>query len=288
MISALITIYNPHSFVPDNVRTVSNQVDRVYLCDNSSFQNENMFLDIPNVVYIFNNGNYALSKAFNIVLKDKSLGWRDDDYIVFFDQDSSIKEGHIDGLIKEYELLEKKGYRVAGIGPIYFNLNTKKIAIPRVKKQITENNYIVSSIITSSFLCKYESLRIVDFWNEEVFLDLADWDLCWRMMQKGMVCIKTKAVVLNHALGYGVKKVFFLNLGKSAPVREYYQTRNYLYLLGKNYVPIKYKLKFVCNLTVRPLLHYLYLDHRKLRLQFFFDGVKDFRKGFWGPWDKRL
>lgn len=288
MVSALITIYNPDSSVPDNVRTVSKQVDRVFLCDNSSQRNDSLFDDIPNTVYIFNNGNYALSKAFNIVLKDKSLGWTDEDYVIFFDQDSAIKEGHIVGLVNEYELLEKQGYRIAGIGPIYFNLNTKRIAIPRVKKQITENDYIVSSIITSSLLCKYGSLKSIDYWNEEVFLDLADWDLCWRMMQRGMVCIKTKAVVLDHALGYGVKKVGFIKLGETAPIREYYQTRNYLYLLRKKYAPVKYKLKFIRNLTIRPLLHYLYLDNGKQRMQFVSDGFKDYRRGYIGPWDKRV
>lgn len=286
MVSALITIYNPEDIVTSNVRTISSQVDRVFLCDNSPTPNSEMFSDISNALYIFNNGNYALSKAFNIVLKDESLVWADDDYVIFFDQDSSIKEGHIVGLINEFEILENKGYKIAGVGPIYFNLNTKQIAIPKVKKQITEDNYIVSSIITSSLLCKYGSLREINFWNEDVFLDLADWDLCWRMMQKGRVCIKTKAVVLDHALGFGTKKIGIIKLGKTAPIREYYQTRNYLYLLNKKYVPIKYKLRFIRNLTIRPILHYLFLDNGKSRVQYVKKGFSDYKNNYFGEYGK--
>ena len=284
MISALVTIYKPEDIVANNVKTISSQVDRIFLCDNSPKSNADMFAGIHNAIYIFNNGNYALSKAFNVVLKNQNYGWRDDDYIIFFDQDSAINEGHISGLKHEYDFLTEQGYKIGGIGPIYFNLNTKQIAIPRVKKQITEDNYIVSSIITSSLLCKYESLKEIDFWNEDVFLDLADWDLCWRMMQKGRVCIKTKAVVLNHALGFGTKKVGFIKLGRTAPIREYYQTRNYLYLLRKKYTPIKYKIKFLRNLTIRPLLHYIYLDNGKDRLLYVKKGFRDYKRGFKGEY----
>ena len=284
MVSALITIYNPEMTVADNIKTISVQVDRVFLCDNSPEEHSGMFSDIQNAVYVFNHGNYALSKAFNVVLKNPVYRWSDDDYVIFFDQDSAIREGHISGLIAEYEMLEEKGYKIAGIGPIYYNLNTKQIAIPRIKKQIAENSYIVSSIITSSLLCRYGSLREVDFWNEEIFLDLADWDLCWRMMQKGMVCIKTKAVVLEHALGYGEKKVGMIRLGRTAPVREYYQTRNYLYLLKKRYTPLKYRFKFLRNLTVRPILHYLFLDNKTDRIKYIKAGVRDYHKRYYGEY----
>lgn len=284
MISALVTIYNPEDVVARNVRTISNQVDRLFLCDNSPCQHSEMFSDIQNAIYIFNNGNFALSRAFNVVLKNLKYEWTDEDYVIFFDQDSAIHEGHIAGLVQEYESLTTLGYKIGGIGPIYFNLNTKQIAIPRVKKQISENNYIVSSIITSSLLCKYGSLREVDFWNEEIFLDLADWDLCWRMMTKGRVCIKTKAVVLNHALGFGTKRIGMIKLGRTAPIREYYQTRNYLFLLHQKYTPIKYKLKFIRNLTVRPYLHYMFLDEGEKRMKYVRDGFRDYKEGYYGEY----
>lgn len=231
MIAALITLYNPENNVIDHVKTISAQVDKVFLCDNSSSDNKEKYMNIVNVVYIYHNKNLALSSAFNNVLKNPNIGWNDDDIIIFFDQDSFIDEGHIKGLLNEYYHLCTIGYNVGCIGPVYYNLNTNHIAIPRIKKKITKDSYIVSSIITSSLLCKYGDLRAVNFWNEEIFLDLADWDLSWRLIRNGQVCIKTKVVVLKHALGLGEKKVGFIKLGKASPVREYYQTRNYLYLL---------------------------------------------------------
>ena len=284
MIAALITIYNPDRRVADNIRTISEQVDRVYLCDNSSKSNQEMFSGMPGCLYIFNRENIALSGAFNRVLKNPGENWKDNDFIIFFDQDSSVRDRHVDKLIEEYKLVSSLGYDIGSISPVYRDLNTGAIELPHLKKQLTENDYIVSSNITSSLLCKYGTLKEIDFWNEEIFLDLADWDLCWRMMQKGKLCIRTTAVVLEHALGFGEKKIGPVRLGVTSTVREYYQTRNYLYLLEKKYTPLKYRLIFIRNLTVRPVLHLLFLDQKRERIKYFLRGLTDAARGIRGEY----
>lgn len=283
MIVALITLYNPDDTVYGNIMTISNQVDRVYLCDNSVKNNSSIYKDIKNAIYMYNNGeNLALSGAFNRVLKNKEFNWDEDDYLLFFDQDSSIQQGHIQGLIDCYVELEQDGYDIGCLGPVYFNRSINKLAIPKMKKQISENEFIVKSIITSSLLCKYGKIEKIGFWNEQVFLDLADWDLCWRFMRENMLCVETKKVILNHAVGTGYKRVGPIGIAETASIREYYQTRNYLYLLQKNYVPFKYKVSFVRNLTVRPILHYFFLDNGKDRLRLVKKGFVDYKRGYFG------
>ena len=284
MIAALITLFNPEESVYDNILTISEQVDKVYLCDNSSTNNGAAYEKIRNVESIFNGENLALSGAFNRVLKNKRNNWTNDDFVFFFDQDSSILPGHIQGLIAQYNQLEQNGYNIGCLGPIYFNRSTNQLAIPRIKKQITNDDFIVKSIITSSLLCKYGKIEEIGFWNEEVFLDLADWDLCWRFIRAGMLCIETKIVVLNHAVVTGYKIVGPIRIAETAMIREYYQTRNYLYLLHKNYVPFKYKVAFVRNLTIRPALHYLFLDNGKERLRLVRKGISDYKKGYFGAY----
>ena len=284
MIRAIITLYKPDESVPDNVSTIVPQVDELYLSDNSPENNAHMFENLDKVQYRFNNGNFALSGAFNRLLKDRSIEWNDDDYVIFFDQDSSVHEGHIQKLVLKFQALEKHGVNVGCLGPLYFNRSSNQLAIPRIKKQISNEDYIVKSLITSSMISKYRILKSVGFWNEDVFLDMADWDLCWRVSEKGWRCIETKTTILNHAVGSGVVKVGNINIRETNKIREYYQARNYLYLLNKKYVPMKYKLEFIHNLTIRPILHYLYLDDGKKRMQYIKEGIRDYKKGYFGEY----
>ena len=281
MIKALITTYFPDTSVVKNASIIKSQVDELFICDNSPVSNEALFapiLDGPNVHYIPYLENLGLSGAFNRVLTDTSLNWNPDDYIVFFDQDSTIEQAHIANLVAEYEALRQAGHNVGCLGPVFFNRSNNTVEIPHQKQPLNDHSYSVGSTITSSLLCTYQTLQEIAFWNEQVFLDMADWDLCWRIMATGKLCCMTDTVVLNHALGNGEKRVGPLRVRVGAPIREYYQTRDCLYLLSKPYAPIKYKIRFLAMLTVRPVLHLLVLDDKKKRFHYIKRGFADFFK----------
>lgn len=61
----------------------------------------------------------------------------------------------------------------------------------------------------------------------------------------------------------GEKKVGPIKLRVGQPFREYYQTRDALYLLQENYVPLKMRLRLIANVTIRPVVHYLMLDDKR-------------------------
>ncbi len=278
MIIALVTLYNPDEKVRKHIIEIGKQVDQVILCDNSPKNNEDVFVDIPHCRYFFFARNLALSGAFNRILKNNNdFKWNDDDFIIFFDQDSSIEENHIAKLIDEYIRLTDSGYKVGCIGPVFFNRSTGKIAIPKIKKEISKNSFAVKTIITSSMVTTYGVLKQVGFWNEKLFLDLADWDLCLRMENKNYLCVESKVSILNHAVGNGFRQVLFFKLNvESNLVREFYQTRNCLYLLTKKYVPLRYKLRFLLTITVRPVLHLLFLEHGVSRMKYVIRGYQSF------------
>lgn len=205
-----------------------------------------------------------------------SENFNEDDYIVFFDQDSTIEEGHIESLISEYELLQKNNIPVGVLGPVFYNTSNGLVEVPKIKTDLTENSFKVSSIITSSMLCTYKNIKQIGFFNERVFLDMADWDICWRIIEAGMLCCMTDKVVLKHSLGTGEKKVGFLRVRVGSPFREYYQTRECLYLLTRRYTPFKFKIRFILMLTIRPIIHVLFLENKKDRIKYILKGIKDF------------
>lgn len=281
---ALVTLYNPSEKEFNNCRILSQQVDTVILCDNSQESHETVFQNEKNIIYITKNENLGLGAAFNVALKNDTYGWKDDDLIIFFDQDSQIGEGYIQALQDEYRKIETLIPNLGCLGPVFYNTSNGRTERPRQKKNITDETYEVSNTITSSLMMRYGNLKRIDFWNEKVFLDLADWDLCWRMQKAGMVCCMTEKVVLHHSVGNGEKKVGPIKLRVGQPFREYYQTRDALYLLQENYVPLKMRLRLIVNVTIRPVVHYLMLDDKKSRMKFIRRGINDYKKGVHGEY----
>ncbi len=268
-----MTVYYPDKSNLDNAKKICSQSNLLIICDNSPTSNQKLFSVLENTKYFYWGKNLGLSGAFNKVLKNDTLHWADDDYVLFFDQDSTIQPDHIKTLISEYENLKYNGGSVGCIGPVYFNLNSNKEQIPRLKEYVNKQTMKVSSIITTSMLCQYKNLKKIGFWNEEIFLDMADWDICWRFYAANMNVYMTYVSVIRHSLGKGIKKVGPIRLSISAPFREYYQTRECLRLLFKPYVPFKYKLRFCYMLTVRPILHMLFLDHKIERAKYIGKGL---------------
>ncbi|WP_303834048.1 glycosyltransferase [Ruminococcus flavefaciens] len=277
-IISIITLFNPGETVIENVRRVSEQSDLTILVDNSNKNNSELIGSLSNVKYIANLKNLGLSMAFNKVLKEKKFEWNEDDFVLFFDQDSKIKPNHVKCLIDKFNYVRSKGVNVGCIGPVYYNTSNNTVEIPKIKNDLNNEDMIVSSIITSSMLTTYGILKKIGFWNEEIFLDMADWDLCWRLMKYNYKCVMTKAVVLEHSLGEGEKKLLFFSLRIGKPFREYYQIRDCQYLLEKDYIPTKYRIRFHLILTLRSLLHLLFLNDRKERIKYMKMGYKDYKK----------
>lgn len=282
MIVALISAYYPSESVKDNVEAVASQVDKVYICDNSPTSNATAFDSdgLPDKIeYFCFHENLGLSCAFNRILMDKRIPWKDDDYVFFFDQDSHIEEQHVEKMVSVYTELCNTGWDVGCLGPVYFNTSNGTVEIPRIKEALLDKTYAVSSIITSSMLCTYGNLRQIGFWNEHVFLDMADWDLCWRLKASGKLCCMTEAVIMHHSVGSGEKSIGLLKLRVGRPFREYYQIRECMYLLFRAYTPLKYRIRFLAMLLVRSPLHLLFLDQRKLRFRYMCKGFVDFFRG---------
>ena len=248
----------------------------MFICDNSPVISEEIrALESEKIHYIFFGENLGLSKAFNSVLMQNGV-FGVDDFVIFFDQDSSISDGHIEALKNEFIDLEKKGENIGCISPVYFNTSSNSVELPKMKTDISLHSFRVSSVITSSMLCRYRDIEKIGFWNERVFLDMADWDISWRLQESGKTCVMTDVVTLKHSLGEGEKKVGPLRIRVGSAFREYYQTRECLYLLTKSYTPFKFRIRFLAMLTVRPVIHILFLDNKKARFKYILSGIKDF------------
>ena len=285
---SIITTFLPNRNVKKNILAIERQSDCVIICDNSPNSNSTLFQEIPNTIYIYNGGNFGLSKAFNQVLKNRTFSWKEEDFVIFFDQDSFIKSNHIQTLIDEYKSIRNLIPNIACLGPCFFNTSNHKIEIPKIKKNISPSSFIVKNVITSSLLTTYENIKQVNFWNENIFLDYADWDLCWRFQKAGFNCCMTNRTILQHSVGEGEKNFFFLKIRICKPIREYYHIRDALYELTENYIPIKMRIRLIAYISIKPILHIIALDDKKERFKYILRGFKDYRLGIKGELNKYI
>lgn len=271
-IVALVTLYNPEQSVYENIYNLSMQVAYIVLLDNSNTNNGSLFTNINNAIYIPNNCNLGLSAAFNKAFSLEVV--RKSDYIIFFDQDSRIPDAFIIHLINDYE--NSKGKLNAGcISPQYYDTNSNKIINPRSKSEILHGIYTVNTTITSSMLTTYSVMKDIGFWNEDVFLDMADWDICWRMAKYGYKILLDTNLTLTHTLGKGIKQVLFFKLRLNNPIREYYQIRDSIKLSRKDYIPFKYRIRFFLMWFVMPLVYILFCPEKKKRANLVIKAFKD-------------
>lgn len=284
MIYALVTVYQPGAAVAENIRCLAGQADLVYILDNSAEKQGALFSCCgENLRYRWFGENRGLSRAFNDVLKDERIPWREEDFVLFFDQDSRIDPGHVEKLVSLYDCARRAGHPIGCLGPAYFNTSSGAVEMPRQRRTLMSGIYGVSGIITSSMLSTYGCLKQAGFWNEDVFLDLADWDLCWRLQDAGLLCCLTDAVTLHHSVGRGERKLGPIRLREGEPFREYYQIRDSLYLMEERYTPFKYRVRFLAMLLIRSPLHILFLSGGRQRLQYIRMGIHDYQNRKYGP-----
>lgn len=270
---ALVTLFYPNEKIAENIKVLASQVDCVILSDNTpGCDSQNLFAEIQNCIYIANRENFGLSKAFNVALKSRQFD--DENYIFFFDQDSRICDGYAETLIRNFEEIDSN-HEIGCVGPQYVDTNSCKIIAPRKIEVLSASCYTVSSMITSGLLTKYSVLKKIGFWNEAVFLDMADWDICWRMKKAGFKIVLCNALTLTHTLGKGVKKIGKFNLRINHPVREYYQLRDSIKIFWRRYVPAKYKIRFLLMWFPMPLVYLCFLPNRLLRMKYIFLGFLD-------------
>lgn len=284
MTYALVTLYNPDIKVVENVRRIAKQVRFVYLYDNSEMDYGYLFENEDNVIYFHSLKNVGIPMAFNRILKKNNF--QENDYICFFDQDSYIADKQIETLLEFYRKLTEAGMKVGAIGPAYFNKSSGHYEIPRIKKRINDNCYEVESIITSSMVCRYAVLKEIGFWSETLFLDCADWDLCWRLKVQKYITVLVTGVPFQHVVGNGQKKIGCVAIRKSTEIRSYYRTRDQLYLINERYTPVRNKIRMIVDVIFGNAMKIIFLENKRLRYMYIRRGVNDYRKGIHGEFRK--
>lgn len=281
-IFALIVTFNPDidSF-GKNLAAITRQVDKVIIVDNSNDSlSQNGLRDYlenkDDVILIQPKENLGIAYAQNIgfmhAIKNNA------DYVVTFDQDSSVEDGLIETLYEEYKhVKEQNNIKIACIGPSVINErnNTRYEKYFRNSVKITDSVYSVKSIISSGTLYDVDVFSAIGFNKAEWFIDSIDIEWCYRARYLGYHVLMTTKVAMRHNLG---AKDMKLPVGKSinigSPFRLYFVYRNWIFSLREPQFELRYKLKL---LVMMPLKFVIFsnVSPRKSRMLFMLRGIKD-------------
>jgi len=224
-IAAVVILYNPDENILENINSFANQVEKVFVVDNSDFSNEALLNKTDyfiNVEYVFNNSNIGVAAALNVgAQKAIDQGF---DYLLTMDQDSKAEEAMVFKLLE----LMQSSERIGIVSAEHFDKD--------IQYQLKPENLFVKNVlftITSGNLLSLNAYKIVGKFLDELFIDHVDHEYCLRLKKNNYKIIKTNRSIIYHKLGNSNRRKLFrwtFYPSHHPPLRLYYRTRNRLFV----------------------------------------------------------
>lgn len=256
-VALIIILFHPSEEEKRNVRRLADIYSGA-IVDNSqvrSFEQDKIGL----MHYIPINENVGIAKAQNIGIQ-YILTKTEASHIVFLDQDSSVPDNYPHLIAQTFERIRQDFPNLAFLGPRTEN----KISGREYKSIIHKANAITSDfiikreIISSGGCTTRTIIKQIGLNNESMFIDYIDFEWCWRANNMGYICGIARNIKIQHMVGQNTIYIGGYTIIISAPIRYYYQYRNYIWLCHKKYVPLQWKIntgvKMIARLIYFPIL----------------------------------
>ena len=280
-IASVTILYNPEMEVLENLKTYINQVDKLFIIDNSENINQ-VFVEkiqsINRLEYIWNKTNIGIAAALNIGVK-RAL-YEGYEYLLTMDQDSQAPANMVSDLLECFS----QDFTIAIVSPLHHSPKSKE-----KKNESTDAFTQVFTVWTSGNLVKLSIFKTVDGYKEDFFIDYVDHEICLRLKSLGYKIYTANKIILKHNLGkieevnLIFRKVYPTN---HSPLRLYYRTRNRFYVknIYKKIFPEFFEeddrafwksyLKVV-----------LFEKNRVQKIKYIIRGYRDYRRNIFGKYE---
>ncbi|WP_284036344.1 glycosyltransferase family 2 protein [Neobacillus sp. 114] len=278
--AVMVCFYPDIKELASNIMSIVKQVDKLIIVDNSEKPvNSNLLpgtQDENKIQWIFLKGNLGIGAAQNVGIK---LAIEENyDSILLLDQDSNPPADLVSSLVAGVEFLLDQGIKIACLGPDIFNKNTNETYKPLINKgiQLHEDFIEKDVLIASGKLILANAVKDIGMMDESLFIDLVDFEWCWRAKKHGYRVFSSKRARMGHMVGQkNVKVLKLYTLLIPSPIRHYYQFRNTLFLLKRSYVPNYWKIKSLVERSIEFFLYPLFVSPRLKRFRFIVSGIID-------------
>lgn len=279
-ICAVVVLYNPSENVINNINSYVQELDKLYIYDNSTEKNpiiiENL-RKIHNVNIIEKCGNFGLSIAFNetsIMAREQGYTW-----MITFDQDSIATEGMVEAM-RKYVDSDLCDNNVAIVAPVVNDIDNSKEV---------QRNYCTycEKVIQSGAMHNLNIMHEIGGYDENIFIDEVDSEYCIRCILNGKKIVKlNNALLMHNQQDEKVIKKFIegtiVYIDKFSSDRYYYKYRNALYCYDK-YKDIYPLYALDCENSIRKMkLQLKYDNNEKIHNEAVRQAIEDYKNGKYG------
>lgn len=268
-ILAGIVLFNPDmGRLKENIDSVYEQVDRVVLVDNSSKNREDIIRlaeKYAGCELLLNEDNLGVAKALNQIFEYAHVN--EYDWFLTLDQDSVCKEGLLEHYGR-YCQTQRVGIMTCQIADRNFGFDSRT----------ADGEYEeVKFCITSGAFMKTSACVACGGFDEKMFIDNVDGDICINMREHGYRIIKIPFNGLLHEVGHGERKKLLRKayyVYHHPVMRHYYIARNKVYAARK--YPHEYHLTRQIGKCIKDILPVLLWEEdgvRKAGARF--KGIRD-------------
>lgn len=281
-IAAVVVLYNPDPTLLANIESYSNQIDKLYVVDNSD-KIENSLIDnlkcFSKTEYIPNKTNIGIAAALNIgANKAIEEGF---DFLLTMDQDSEASGLMVAKLLECFS----QELKIAVVAPIVQHKIGKRF-VQKTDKPCEQ----IYSAWTSGNLIDLNVVKAIGGFNEELFIDYVDHEFCLRINKMGFKIYKCNKTHLKHSLGrieeinLIFRKVYPTN---HSAIRLYYRTRNRFYVkkIYKNVLPEFFKEDDI-QFWKGFLKAILFEENKIKKIKFCLMGYNDYKKNKLGKFEQ--
>ena len=267
-ILAGIVLFNPDIVrLRQNVAAILSQVDTVICIDNGSSNLNTVKTGLPaDIIYIENGRNLGIAAALNKILNYAAV--HDYDWFLTLDQDSVCEPR----LIENY----KKYTTLPSVAMLSCNIIDRNF-VAKAKQDAEYQPIEINECITSASFCKTEMIKAVGGFDEKMFIDSVDFDICMNLRKHGFRIYKIPFIGLLHEVGRG-KNVRLLwktrVVYNHSVLRNYYIARNHIYM-AKKYPQDLSMIKTILKELERDILIILYETDKMSKLKARWQGIKD-------------
>ena len=282
-VAAVVVLFNPNSYVQDNIRTYINQVDKLFIIDNSEKSNIELVEQLQllsRTEYICNNSNLGIAEALNIgARKAITNGYQ---YLLTMDQDSEAPPSMVSKLLECFS----EDTNIALVSP--------HLQSPEGRNLIYESSKPCEQVFTawtSGNLVNLKIYQVSGGYRSDFFIDYVDHEFCLRLNKMGFKIYTCYKTTLKHKLGRIEEKNLIFRKAyptNHSALRLYYRTRN-RFCVKKNYKKILPEFFKQDDKAFRKIfLKVILFENDKLKkLRFMIKGYNDFRKNKFGKFTGR-
>ena len=269
-VAGVVVLYHPTDQDISNIDSYIDDIDLLYVMDNSSSDNHLRIPKNKKIQYIFNNENQGIAKPLNTAAKmARKAGYQ---WLLTMDQDTFFPPSVLSKM-KE-EILKTDCSDIGIVTPWH---KTKL----HIKKPKEKKDYPLD-VMTSGNLVNLEIHEKIGGFKEWLFIDGVDIEYCLNLRKNGFRVMRINTLEIDHNLGDIFYRKFLwkdLLVTNHSPMRRYYQSRNYHYIHDM-YVDIEPKF---CNILIRfktiILAVLLYEKNKFQKIKAFYSGYKDYKRG---------